>query len=316
MRLARGSGLDGLAAMAPLTELAVGGAESVHALKVGRPLLEVPKARLRATLQERGIPWLEDPSNQQPAFERTRLRAAHARARGARSDDRDAGAERAPSATRPGSRGARRCRLLRARQVTCRRRTVRRHPHRRAGLAPSAGRDRRARHELGRRRSRRIAGADPPRQHRDAGRDALRRRCNRAPGRLLARKSSPRSIPSWSNVSRAGSRPPPSASHLAPRPCGTDAFSSTPMRVFPHPVEVRALGIDGVRLVRNAAALPSDVSADALRALPAFWHDGSLIAAPNLRFWPEEAFRGKVSATFLALGKYNFGAAAGQPRSS
>jgi len=70
MRLARGSGLDGLAAMAPSARL--GG------LLLLRPLLEVPKARLLATLAARGISWIEDPSNQSPAFERTRLRAVRA----------------------------------------------------------------------------------------------------------------------------------------------------------------------------------------------------------------------------------------------
>ena len=68
MRLARGSGLDGLAGMAPLARLG--------SLWLLRPLLDTPKARLRATLEARGIPWIEDPSNQSLAFERTRLRAA------------------------------------------------------------------------------------------------------------------------------------------------------------------------------------------------------------------------------------------------
>ena len=76
MRLARGSGVDGLAAMAPWTE--VGAARRDGALRIVRPLLGVAKARLRATLEARGIPWIEDPSNQSAAFERTRWRAARA----------------------------------------------------------------------------------------------------------------------------------------------------------------------------------------------------------------------------------------------
>ena len=70
-------------------------------------------------------------------------------------------------------------------------------------------------------------------------------------------------------------------------------------------VEVRALGMDGVRQARAAVPLPRGVSADALRALPAFWRAERLIAAPNLAFWPEQAARGELSATFLALGNYN-----------
>ena len=74
MRLARGSGLDGLAAMAPWVEAGARG--QAGALRIVRPLLGVAKARLRATLEARGIAWIEDPSNQSPAFERTRWRAA------------------------------------------------------------------------------------------------------------------------------------------------------------------------------------------------------------------------------------------------
>jgi tRNA(Ile)-lysidine synthase len=68
MRLARGSGLDGLAGMA--AERPLGGVVLV------RPLLAVPKARLLATLAERGLSAVEDPSNVNPAFERVRLRRA------------------------------------------------------------------------------------------------------------------------------------------------------------------------------------------------------------------------------------------------
>jgi tRNA(Ile)-lysidine synthase len=71
MRLARGSGVDGLAAMAPL-----GGDQGILHL---RPLLGTAKARLAATLRQHKQPWIEDPSNRDPAFERVRVR----RARGA-----------------------------------------------------------------------------------------------------------------------------------------------------------------------------------------------------------------------------------------
>jgi tRNA(Ile)-lysidine synthase len=78
MRLARGSGVDGLAAMAPC---AAAGQEPAagregRELRILRPLLGVAKARLLATLRSRGIGWIEDPSNQAPMFERARLRAA------------------------------------------------------------------------------------------------------------------------------------------------------------------------------------------------------------------------------------------------
>ena len=66
LRLARGSGLDGLAAMAPVAERA--------GVRLIRPLLAVPLARLRATLAEAQQPWIDDPSNDDPAHARIRMR--------------------------------------------------------------------------------------------------------------------------------------------------------------------------------------------------------------------------------------------------
>jgi tRNA(Ile)-lysidine synthase len=69
MRLKRGSGLDGLAAIPE---------ESVWSgIAVLRPLLEMPKARLAATLAAAGLGWAEDPSNSNERFERARMRANH-----------------------------------------------------------------------------------------------------------------------------------------------------------------------------------------------------------------------------------------------
>jgi tRNA(Ile)-lysidine synthase len=68
MRLKRGSGLDGLAAIAetgawgPLTLL--------------RPLLDMPKARLVASVEEAGLAFALDPGNADTRFERARLRGA------------------------------------------------------------------------------------------------------------------------------------------------------------------------------------------------------------------------------------------------
>ncbi len=66
LRLDRGSGLDGLAAMA--------GAVERPGLRLLRPLLRVPAARLRATLEARGLAWVEDPTNRDRRFARVRLR--------------------------------------------------------------------------------------------------------------------------------------------------------------------------------------------------------------------------------------------------
>ena len=71
MRLARGSGLDGLAAMSPERPLTPEGDVVLR-----RPMLDLPKSALVSTLCAHGWSWIEDPSNANPAFERVRLRAA------------------------------------------------------------------------------------------------------------------------------------------------------------------------------------------------------------------------------------------------
>jgi tRNA(Ile)-lysidine synthase len=70
IRMSRGSGLRGLGAMQRLSRL--GGGEG--ALALVRPLLDIPKARLIATLKAAKIPYADDPSNRDPRFTRARLR--------------------------------------------------------------------------------------------------------------------------------------------------------------------------------------------------------------------------------------------------
>jgi tRNA(Ile)-lysidine synthase len=70
-RLARGSGVIGLAGMAPVSPLPGGGEGEVFLL---RPLLHVAKARLVATLQAARLGYSEDPTNSDPRFTRPRLR--------------------------------------------------------------------------------------------------------------------------------------------------------------------------------------------------------------------------------------------------
>jgi tRNA(Ile)-lysidine synthase len=71
MRLARGSGLDGLTGMSVARLL-----ERAGTIELLRPLLGISKDRLRATLQVRRLPWREDPSNESNRFERVRVRKA------------------------------------------------------------------------------------------------------------------------------------------------------------------------------------------------------------------------------------------------
>jgi tRNA(Ile)-lysidine synthase len=75
LRLARGSGVDGLAAMSARAPWPVPG---FAGLSLVRPLLGLTRARLRAHLVEIGQEWLEDPMNEDPAFDRVRIRSVAA----------------------------------------------------------------------------------------------------------------------------------------------------------------------------------------------------------------------------------------------
>ena len=68
LRLERGSGLDGLAAMPAVTEMPW--------LRILRPLLGQSRARLGNFLTAEKQDWIEDPSNRNPAFARVRVRRA------------------------------------------------------------------------------------------------------------------------------------------------------------------------------------------------------------------------------------------------
>ena len=73
LRLGRGSGVDGLCAMSSLGPLPRDG---YAGLDLVRPLLALPRARLRALLQNLAIPWHEDPMNEDLRFSRVRIRKA------------------------------------------------------------------------------------------------------------------------------------------------------------------------------------------------------------------------------------------------
>ena len=98
LRMARGSGLTGLGAMARITRLdgrdrsalgrgpicptSAASGEREQELAGGegevllvRPLIDLPKARLIATLEAIGLSFADDPSNRDPRFTRARLRA-------------------------------------------------------------------------------------------------------------------------------------------------------------------------------------------------------------------------------------------------
>ena len=67
MRLLRGSGIAGLSAMARVTMR--------DGIVLARPLLDVPKSQLIATLKRARLGFADDPTNRDSAFTRPRLRA-------------------------------------------------------------------------------------------------------------------------------------------------------------------------------------------------------------------------------------------------
>ncbi|MEZ0225281.1 MAG: tRNA lysidine(34) synthetase TilS [Alphaproteobacteria bacterium] len=66
MRLSKGSGLDGLAAMAP--------SRVVDGIRLVRPVLSFSRAALREVCRDFGVEWAEDPSNGNEQFLRVKLR--------------------------------------------------------------------------------------------------------------------------------------------------------------------------------------------------------------------------------------------------
>jgi tRNA(Ile)-lysidine synthase len=67
MRMLRGSGIAGLAAMARESER--------NGVWLARPLLDIPKSQLVATLEKAKIAFADDPTNRDTSFTRPRLRA-------------------------------------------------------------------------------------------------------------------------------------------------------------------------------------------------------------------------------------------------
>lgn len=68
LRLARGSGVDGLSAMTVRS--------SQEGLTWLRPLLSCSRAELRGYLKHKGQIWIDDPSNDDPKFDRVKMRKA------------------------------------------------------------------------------------------------------------------------------------------------------------------------------------------------------------------------------------------------
>ena len=297
MRLARGSGLDGLAAMAQARELEV--RQGCDTLRVVRPLLGLSKVRLKATLEARGIAWIEDPSNVEPAFERTRWRALHSdleaaglsgemlalsahrlqRARAALeaiTDDRCA----APGFVHTDPSGAFRIDRQRLRQAPeeIALRLIGRCIAAAGGLPEPVP----------------LAGLEPVvakvwEGPGDAdGCWTLARAQVKAKGNAVAVEREP------------GRSPPPVATLAAGAKLLWDGrFRVGIARSFDGPLEVRALGRAGLAdLRRRGRAIKSS---PALLLAPAFWRADELLAVPSAAFWAQPGLETMISAHFKGL---------------
>jgi len=268
IRRRAGSGVDGLAGMSAVREL--------RQLRLVRPLLGIPKARLIAFLEAEHQPYVQDPSNRNPAFERSRLRLEAPR--------EDAATTLAAIRANAAGRIAREHEL-----AALLARTVSLHP---AGFAALDPQPIAAAGELGERALDRVASVIggavyPLRRERLARlRQALAAAPSRARtlggcrfvpwrGRVLALREEARTAPPLSLM--------PGMSALWDR-----RFALTVPAKASGPVTVGPLGVTGV------AALGRDLEADnplprfVFPVLPAIWDGEGLAAVPHL-FWRRAA---------------------------
>lgn len=296
MRLARGSGLDGLAAMAPSRAIE----EAPARVVLARPLLDISGARLRATLRAAGRTWLEDPSNNADRFERVRVRKARAwLAELGLENDKIALSAR---------------RLARAKDaleacvddLQC---TAGLDVHGGAYASLDAGTWSAAPEELRLRLLGRLIGAfGGQAEPLNLGQlEALVGRMAEAgfEGATLGGATVARAGAAI-HVQREAGRAPLPTLLLAP---GAAAVWDCRFRVAsaaqsPAPVEVRALGAEAFAGLRRQLELGAVLPASAAATLPAFWRQGELLFVPVLadlpatrRLWPAES--GLYSAEFL-----------------
>jgi tRNA(Ile)-lysidine synthase len=267
MRMLAQSGPDGLAGMAALVETAQ--------LRLLRPLLRVPRVRLRATLRAANVGWVEDPSNEDPQFLRTRIRQLRA------DPDGDGPATHAAVAAAV-ARGTARAgqEIGRAAELAAR---VRIYPEGYAVLSPgSIGAPALAA------LLRTLAGAPrPPSLRQVAGLADKPEPATLAGVRIMP---AGRLGPGWLLVREAAAMAPPVPALPAANWDGR--FSVRRASRLPMGLTLGPLGDEGLAMPgRQRLGLPAAV----LRTLPAFRRGGSLVAVPHLRYpEPSDGIRASV----------------------
>jgi tRNA(Ile)-lysidine synthase len=298
MRLARGSGLDGLAAMAPQRPID----DREPRVMLARPLLTVSGARLRATLQDAGVTWIEDPSNDAERFERVRIRKARALLAGVGlTNDKLALSARRLARVRGALDAA-----LGELQVLAR---VDVHAGAFASLARApwlaAPEELRLR-LLGRLIAAFGGQAEPLRL---TQLEALAERMQHADfeGATLAGAIISRHADTIRIEREAGRVPLPT---LSLEPGAADIwdcrFRVAAAPASPGPVEVRALGAPAFARLRRAIDPAPQLPASAAATLPAFWRHGELVGVPHFAGMagaPSIWEKGLYSAEFLGQGQ-------------
>ena len=300
MRLARGSGLDGLSAMAPIGPLPNSVSIDGDRLFIARPLLEVSKARLQAILRRRGIGWIEDPSNASPAFERVRLRAARAALDSLGLT---------PAMLALSARRLQRARIALDRWVADvldpAAGTVEVHAcgcisidRNRLGALPEEIVVRLLARAMGA-----AGGVGEPVPL--AGLEAIAREVldGHATGAWTLARAKVTASPGRLLVEREPGREALPVLSLTP---GTAALWDGRFRLtvgarWADAVEVRALGVEGLRELRARMEIPADIPVGSLRAVPSFSRGDRLLAVPPLGFWADEHAHAQLSATFVGL---------------
>lgn len=290
LNLARGSGTRGLAAIRPQ--------RMGDRIRVLRPLLGMPKARLVATAHAAGLPVADDPSNRDMAYARTRARhrladgvsTAGLSATAARLAVDDAAIEHvvaglaaaAVAISPAGWIAIDRARLL---------------------AAPDSA----AIRLLGRAADAVGGKIRPPRQARVvAALDGLR-------GMKVGRRTLAGAEIDWGNGAiriwrEAGKRPPPSApigSLLTDTLVWDGRFRVKIPSAAPAGGCIGPLGYKGLRAVEAIAAQPAWVGQAPRRALatiPALWVDDWLVAAPSFGMLQESPGQAMLGATHFTLG--------------
>lgn len=291
MRLGRGSGVDGLAGMAPARPL-----DGDERLMLLRPLLSVAGERLRATLRSLKAEWIEDPSNDAMRFERVQVRKARDILSGLGIEN-----EKLALSAR---------RLARAKEaIDAGVDKLKRDADLNLHAGAFASFDRRAWLGAAEELRIRMLGAliasfggrtEPLRLSRL---EALATRMQREgfdgatlAGAMVSRHGA------IIRVQREPGRVPLPSLVLAPGGAAAwdGRFKVAASDQAPAPVEVRPLGGEGYAALRRQLDVAPGLPAGAAATLPAFWRSGSLIALPTLT-----ALTGQIAGLEAADGLYS-----------